>query len=247
MEVGKDVSLSISSTYGVDEAALLPTDEDGEVRISNEQNQQLNKELRWVSNLNSWIQTSFKFFEGQEIVLNTDFTNLGLGKTTASCIVPPKGVITSKVDAKKQSVLGIDQYNFALEFSELPENNYYHLKPYILQNGEQLFLNVNSTEEGTFSLTHMAGILIDYTTTEGVNALDFTVFSKDLSNPSISEIHLDLKTVPKAYYDYHKSLTVQKETQQGPFDAPVPTSTNIEGGQGIFIAYQTSYDSIEVQ
>ena len=253
LEVGKDVSLTISSTFGEDSAAMFPTDQDGSALLSNPENGQFNKELRWVDNeafRKKWIQTSFKFFEGQEIILDTDFSSVGLSKTYATAVVPPKGTIINEPETTEIIVDDINTYELNLNLAELPENIFYHLKAYILENGRKTFLKTKEIKNGnaaSFQLTHMDGMLIDYKQLDNSGNLHYVVQSNNLLNTNPSSIYLLVKTVPEAYYKFQKSLTIQKETQQGPFDAPVPTFTNIEGGQGIFVAYQSALETIPVR
>jgi len=248
LEVGKDVSMMVSSTYGPDEAAVFPNDIDGEVRISNVTTNQIDKELRYFET--SWFDQSFKFNSGHELILETDFSTIGLGKTSSTITVPTKGSITAK--SARSSTTGNDGYfTIDLEFQEIPEGDYYHFKPYIIDNNNDVsfldVINVVENSESAYVLSHMDGMLIDYQLLQGDKHLVINTKSKSLANPSSSTIHLMLKTVPETYYKFHKSLTEQKETQQGPFDAPVTTYTNIEGGQGIFVAYHTSLESVVIQ
>lgn len=253
LEVGKDVSMTISSTYGEDTDAMFPSDVDGSALLSNPENGQFNKELRWVDNeaiRQKWIQTSFKFFEGQEIILDTDFSSLGLAKTYATAIVPPKGTITNKEETSDKVVDGVNTFDLNINLAEIPEDNYYHIKPFIVENGRKTYLKTKEVLNGnsaSFPLTHMDGMLIDYKLLDNNGSLHFVVQTNNLIDTNPSAIYLLLKTVPEAYYKFQKSLTIQKETKQGPFDAPVPTFTNIEGGQGIFVAYQSALDSIPVR
>lgn len=250
LEVGERVFLSIGSTYGNQESGVLPTEEDGRVFLSNEENQQLNKELRATGSGGQWVQTTFKFFAGQEISIETDFTSLGHEAAFASTVVPSKGSFTSKKEALKNKLGDQTTYTLDLELEEIPEGNYYHLQPFVYQNGQEVYLDITDiTQNGqsVFKLSHVDGILIDYHLLEDLKNLQFDVLPKDSSDSDFSTIHLLLKTVPQAYFDFHKSLTAQKETQQGPFDAPVPTYSNIEGGQGIFVAFQSIIDSVPVR
>lgn len=250
LEVGETVFLSIGSTYGNQESGILPTDDDGFIFLHNANNEQFNKKLRPTGTPGKWVQTSLKFSAGHEIVIETDFSSLGHKPTTASIIVPSKGSFANKEDAIKRKVDDETRYTLDLELAEIPEDNYYHIKPFVYQNGTEVYLDIADITENSqsaFLLTHTHGMLIDYQVLEDVKNLQFDVFPKDVSSPDFSTIYFVLKTVPKAYYDYHKSLTAQKETQQGPFDAPVPTFSNIEGGQGIFVAYQSLIDSVPVR
>lgn len=250
LEVGKDVSLSITSTYGPNGEATFPTSDEGDVLLSNPDNGQLNKELRWVGKLGRWIQTSFRFDEGDEIVLDTDFSGLGLGATKATCVVPPKGKLKSSEPTQMTMVEDTPTFELDFKLDEIPSDNYYHLVPQVLYRGISYPLNikdVNDGAEASYHLSHTDGILIDYSALSGEKNIQLIVHSTDLSELNPSTIYLKVKTVPQAYYEYHISLSNQKETQQGPFEAPVPTYTNIEGGQGIFVAYQTALDSLIVQ
>lgn len=249
LEVGKEVSLSISSTYGPNSEEIKPRFEDGPVILSNEDNGQPSKAMRFISKSSAWIQTSFKFFAGQEISMTTDFSGIGLSPTVASCIVPDKGGLKESVPTSLNSP---EDLSFDLDFTleEIPADQFYHIIPVAVYRGIQYKLDISNVKAGansSFVLSHTDGILIDYSSLDAAKNIQFTVSTSEFSDSNLSNIFLIMRTAPEAYYHFHTSLSNQAETQQSPFDAPVQTYTNIEGGQGIFVAYQTVVDSIAVQ
>ncbi len=250
LEVGEDPTLLISSTFGPDGDIIRPISNDGEIRISNLTTNQLDKGLRFEPKAEHWFDTNFAFKAGHELTLRSEFNSVGLGETFSETVVPFEGSIITKA-ATLTNQQNDGYFTITLELEEMPETNYYHLKPFVLNENNVLsYLDIESVThngEASFDLSHTDGILIDYSLLQEDKRLIVETKSKDLSNPSSSIIHLELRSVPRDYYEFHKSITTQKITQQGPFDAPVPTYTNIGGGQGIFVTYHKTIEQVSIQ
>lgn len=255
LEVGELVQMSISSTFTNTEEAYFPTFDDlqGDLpKLSNlNPDGQKNKELRYLSEDQKWIHPSFRFKEGDEISLSANLEQVGMQNIYATTRAPIAGAITQK--SNSLSINDNGDYEFMITLARLNhEEDYYHVLPYLASSStaeSKDFIDIEASSNGNSSLlkpVHMDGILIDIDITDSELEFLITIPASEIASFNPSHIYLKLKTVTKDYYDYHQSLTFQLESQQGPFDAPVPTVSNIERGQGLFTAYTTSMDSIRV-
>ena len=254
LEVGKLVELTISSTFSPSEEPIFPNEE----QLSNNLPTLTNltdgtadsQTLRYQSMTQKWVNQSFQFSAGHTISLSAELAELGLNSVFATTTPPFPGEIT----AHSERVIDTgDSYEFSIELS-IPESeeSYYHLLPFEAVSSDSSDKNyfdfsINSIGESSiFRLAHLDGILIDIDRIDNMRQFDFSINKSELSyNPS--NINLKVKTVAKEFYDYHRSLSAQLTSSQGPFEQPVPTVSNIERGQGLFTAYTVTLDSILVE
>ncbi len=251
LESGQPINISVSSTFGLNEEETIPTGTEGEVILQNLDDTDSRTSLNWISKTGRWVVPEFDFHQGQELTIETDFSDIGLGTTTSSTIVPPRSGLSS---ANPTEVMTEDGRNFWIlnfELQDLREGFHFHIIPFITDAGIDYTLDiVNQPDEdipAVFVLSHTDGTLIDNNLLNRNNKVSLLVRAPESIELNPSTIYLNVRTVSNEYFLYHRMLTNQKETQQSPFDAPIPTFSNIEGGEGIFAAFQTALDSITVQ
>ncbi len=63
---------------------------------------------------------------------------------------------------------------------------------------------------------------------------------------SLGKVFIELRTVSKEYYQFHSSVTRQKNSPGGVLTEPVFIYNNIEGGHGIFAGYSSVMDSLSI-
>jgi hypothetical protein len=253
-EVGTDViEMTLTTTFSLNEGPSHPGEalqNGNEPFLSNLDNGATNKTFRYQNVAQKWINDAFQYQPGHTISLTANLAVVGLENIYAETTIPIAGEINIPVPVATDN---IDTYDFQMELSvpEL-EDNFYHIIPYVAASADdpsKQYLNIDAFAEGeasVFGLSHIDGILIDVNRAGNFNTFNLSIRKSELpSNPS--KIYLKVKTVAKEYYDFHRSLTLQAESDQGPFDAPFPTVSNIERGQGIFTAYTVSLDSIIVE
>ncbi len=254
-EVGdNEIEMTLTTTFSLNEGPSDPgqqlRDSSNEPFLSNLDNGATNKTFRYFSESQKWINDGFQFQPGHTISLTANLSVVGLDNIYAETTVPIAGEINVPTEVATDNG---DTYDFSVELS-IPEleDNFYHITPYISEDANsssKQYLNVTGSTFGNatvFGLSHVDGILIDIDRMDNTNTFNLSIKKSELSsNPS--KIYLQVKTVAKEYYDFHRSLTLQSESDQGPFDAPFPTVTNIERGQGIFTAYTVTLDSIRVE
>ena len=257
MLVGESVEMKLSTTHSSDDEPIFLEAENGDVTMSNlAPDGRKNTTLREIkaedqNGPNIWFNDDFFFEEGDEITITTDFSSLNLDPIFATTTAPVSGEI---LNAEAVAVESEDEliYNLNLELSELEEDTYYHLTPYVTTNPlghDQEFFNISETspsEHNIINLAHIDGILIDNSKADD-RSLNLQLSTTNIPSSDPSQIYLTLRTVTKDYYEYHKTLTLQQVSQQGPFDAPITSYTNIERGQGIFVAYTSQLDSVLVK
>ena len=249
LEVGQLAQLTVSSTYRGEELPLIPNDSDGEVSLSNHVSGQLDNGLRFVNRESTqvWISQSFQFKEGHDISISADFSAIGMGSVYAECTVPVSGKINTSQANRTDNTT---QVSLSVDLAKLPTGAYYHLTPYLAHDLGRENLNIEDIdvgEEQTYLLSHTDGMLIDMNSNGNGTTFELLLSTKTLDLSSFSTINLELRTVTEDYYKYHRFLTVYSETQQGPFNAPIPTYTNIEGGQGIFVAFASQTETADIQ
>jgi len=251
LEIGKPVSIRVTSTFGVEEEEIFPTDLDGETTLENLDNADGEVSLNWISKVGQWVVPEFNFYQGQELVLETDFSDIGLGKTTATTIVPPRGGVSSTLPTEVMTENGRNFWILNFQLQDLEEGFHYHIIPFVSDAGINYTLDIVNQPDNeipaVFVLTHTDGTLIDNTLLNRGNNVSLLVRAPESTELNPSTIYLDVRTISNDHFLFHRMLTNQKETQQSPFDAPIPTFSNIEGGEGIFAAYQVELDSITVQ
>jgi len=248
--------MTISSTFSNSEEAYFPTDDD--LGLNNlpslsslNPNGQQNIALRNVTfeEGERWISESFRLNQGDEISFQANLEVVGMNNIYATTRAP----IAGKIEATSELVAinNDGDYTFSVKLSNPShDEDYYHILPYTaissVTSAKEFLDFTVSTSSSSLLLkpSHMDGILIDIDRSDAEREFLFTIPSSEITSADPSHIYLKLKTVTKEYYEYHKSLSFQLESQQGPYDAPVPTVSNIERGQGLFTAYTTSMDSI---
>ena len=253
LEVGQLVVMTLSTTFTESEEPIFPNEE--QISIPNRpmlSNITTGEQVTLRNQINSrkWITESFLFGPGESLTLQANLESVGLTQIFATTTVPFPGEITSHSEIAIDSG---DTYDFSIELSQPElEDNVYHVKPFLAESAnsndiEYFDFSVNSIGESTmFRPSHLAGILIDIDRTDNMRQFDFSINKSELSsNPS--NIYLKVMTVTKEYYDYHRSVSLQTTSSQGPFEEPVPIVSNIERGQGLFSASTVTLDSIRVE
>jgi len=259
LEVGAAVeNIFISTTYSSEEEPSYPNALQGEVRISNLSPEgQKDVTLRDFKSEHRWFNYDFQFGEGDKLTLTTDFNELGLEPIFATTTAPVSGSIVDKSDANSSTSEDDELvYSLGIELSELEPGNFYHLVPYITNHPDHTNVTVDNinleasesspSQADIFSLVHKGGILIDNSTADD-RSLDLRLSTKNIPSYSPSHVYLLLKTVTEDYYEYHKTLTLQQLSPQSPLSPSVPSYTNVERGQGIFVAYTTQIDSVLIK
>ena len=143
-------------------------------------------------------------------------------------------------------------FDLSLEISDLEPDTYYHLSPYITNNPlhfDKIYFEVEETsgsDAALFDLVHADGILIDVNSLNDKN-LDLKLSTANVPSFDPDHIFLTLRTVTRDYYEYHKTLTLQEVQPNSPLGSAIPSYTNIERGQGIFVAFTSKLDSVLVK
>ena len=145
---------------------------------------------------------------------------------------------------------------FDLDFSvstNSEQHEYYHLTPYVLlSNGDKMFLTVEDvdiSENAVIRLDHRHGMLIDESLVSETNVISLSLsLSQEIENIDLStdEMFFELRTVPRDYFLYHRSLSLQSQSTSSPFTLPTLTYTNISSGYGLFTAFTSKLVSVAI-
>ncbi len=244
MELGKTVQMVITTTYANDEQPIFPNEDAGNATLSNLVSGQVEKGLRYAETQNIWVQPSFQFKEGHDLQFEADFAVAGMQSITANTTVPMAGHISSNA---KASMNGQNEIYLEFQIDNSESSAFYHVIPYVLDtNGERSHLKLQSKIEGLINLSHTNGILIDTHVHEAEYIYSLDLASSLNLNPS-DQVYLELRTITEDHFRYHEFLTTYTEAQQGPFSSQIQTYSNVEGGQGIFVAYISNTETLVLQ
>ncbi len=91
------------------------------------------------------------------------------------------------------------------------------------------------------------GVLLKDNPFEDGYRFDLENFRIRSSNVTIGRVIIELRTVSKAYYLFHTSISQQQGATDLLFTEPVFIYENISNGHGIFAGYSTQFGAIELQ
>ncbi len=206
-----------------------------------------------------WISgAELKIEEGSEYRLLIDGSEKGFSVIEASSRVPVSGVLEVQ-DLSSPNIINTQnetKSQFKLEFT-ITDNDeiskYYHISPYlILNDGSKLFLDIEEilySKNAIIDLSHRHGILIDNSLVDETNDVSlYMSVPHDFENLGLSSMfmHFELKTVPKDYFLYHRSISQNVDAGASPFNLPTVTHTNFTSGYGLFATYAITLDSIAI-
>ena len=159
-------------------------------------------------------------------------------------------------------------YRLDLEFSwedDPAVENFYHLNIYrpisffwIEQGGDTItnivdplgaeFLSESLNPDGAFIVNFNGGILIKDDAFDGQNVIlplryEFQI---DTSEELFEFLYVELRSVSKAYYQFHTGVSLQQESSRTtPLSEPVIIPSNIENGLGLFAGYYSTRDTLK--
>jgi|GEM_PF-5797902 len=185
------------------------------------------------------------FFEEFDAVEAVSYVPVS-GELNVTNLTSPE-IITSENGLKSQ---------FKCDFTIIDKDinsTYYHLTPYLLLNDDsKLYLNIEDVllnENAVIDLRHRDGILIDNSIVDGASdvSLNMSIPHKleDLDLLSMF-VNFELRTVPKDYFLYHRSISQNIDSGESVFSPPTVTHSNFSGGYGIFATYSSTLDSIAI-
>lgn len=251
LEVGKRVRFNLVTTFS-NESSPVPIHEDDIEGFLINSTTIEKEQIRLAGEGGSeWLSNAFKFQPGHDIAIELNSMTPAMESLYASSTVPFSGSILEK---EFTATSDIDLFDFNLTLGEIELGNFYHLQAFTLKSdNSKSFLEISEISLGSdniFELNHMDGILIDYSSLGSEKS--FTFKGKLLDENIIQgngpiKVYFKLKTVTEDYYQYHRSLSLQNLSVQGPFDPPMESYTNIERGHGIFTAYTSILDSLRVR
>jgi|GEM_PF-1933640 len=251
-EEGVDPFLRISTTFDVN-AAPEPIDGNfASVTFSEFSNSEAPRALRPDQNDLSYFflasTTSFELKQGESYNLKVDVPDLGMLPLTGQTTMPFRGDIDNINDVLIVAENSdFTEISVSLNLADTPDDgSYYHLTPYIIDNtGAKIypdFSRILSGENGVTLLTHRDGILIDISSLDNTNLLEFhlrSLLPLDINQLSDKNLYFKLNTVAEEYYLYHQSVSRQFETNQSPFTIPTLSYSQFENGYGIFTAFSS--------
>lgn len=195
-------------------------------------------------------------------------------KTIESITKVPKmgGRITSINITERNNDNFIDFITLKISILDMePGDNYYHLtmrsRDSILnfyENGET-YVGEYRPEYYTFNKTEIEKFLYDTDLDGSLQVLDDKLFNQDrkdldvvlLGSPqrdlngnqfsSYKNLLIELRSVNKDYYDFYRTLFLQRENEDNPFVEPVFIYNNIENGLGNFSAYSSETYSYTIE
>jgi len=265
IEAGELTTINLSSTFSSTFPEIDIDHELSFVKIINyESGNAIPEEYRYDYDKEAYSD-DFIPKEGQLYDLNIDITltHPEVPIIFATTRVPYASDIKNSEILNRHAVVDqlgneFQQFEVSLQVEPLKnENTFFHLIPYIRipddPNNETEALeivNILAQENASFLLSHIDGMLIDQTklTNDNILTLDLRTNSPfDMEEIENSFIYFELRTVTDDYYNFHVSLSRQKDSNSGPFTLPVTTYTNINNGYGLFAAFSTHLDSVLIK
>lgn len=194
-----------------------------------------------------YIDTAFKFFQGQEYRLSVE--NEGLTSIETKDAIPTK-VAISKIDT--QDVVnsdGWEQKQVELTFNDPTGTNYYMVEvrinfiykndpDVVYSNWQTAYISsldpniATKTGNGEFYAEQM--ILADSRFDGKEYTFRFNMDKWYLDEQSESKVYVRLYSLSESAYNYFTSLQRYQQVQGDFFATPVQVYSNVEGGFGIF-------------
>lgn len=196
--------------------------------------------------------------EGNDYRLLIDGSDVDLNIVEASTRVPFSGTLESKnlgspiIITTQNSVKSQFKFDFSITDNN-EEISYYHLTPYLLQqDGSKLYFAIEdllSSENAIIKLSHRHGILIDNSIVDEANDVSFYMsIPHKLEDLDLMSMHVnfELRTVPKDYFLYHRSISQNLDSGASVFNPPTVTHTNFNSGYGLFATYVTKLETVAI-
>ena len=166
----------------------------------------------------------------------------------------------STVEESKHIIVN---FNLVIDFVDPGEEmNYYHINllqqliNYDIVDSDTVFTSsvlrpiiLNSADNTNESVAHVSGgILLSDLLFDGEDiAYEIPIsFAYEPRKEILGKFYIDLRTIPKEYFDYFSSLSRQVASSGSPLENPVDISDNIIGGSGLFSGYNSSLDSLKI-
>jgi len=217
------------------------------------------REFRPDQNDDTVWSANLEIEEGSDYRLFIDASIMNLGTFESFSRVPFSGTLNVNNLSAPNILNGGNgtrsQFKFEFNLTDNdPISTYYHLTPFVLlQDGSKLFLDIGeliSNKNAIVDLNHRHGILIDNSLVDEVNDISlFMSLPHDIENLDLNSnfVYFDLKTIPRDYFLYHRSISQNIESGSTVFGVPTVSHTNISGGFGLFATFSTKLDSIVIR
>ena len=250
LEEGISPQIRISTTFEVTSSPLAINGDSTFVTLTeSESNFEALREFRPLGNDPSlfWLPAGLTLTPGESFILTVEAPNPGVEPLYGETTMPLRGSIDNST---VESVIENDDYTelaVSINLGDTPDiSSYYHLSPYVIDNsGSKIFPDVSKISSGDNActiLTHRDGILIDISSLDNTNLLEFhlrSLLPLDINQLSDKNLYFKLNTVAEEYYLYHQSVSRQFETNQSPFTIPTLSYSQFENGYGIFTAFSS--------
>lgn len=214
--------------------------------------------------------TSVDFIPEVNVVYTVKVKALGYTPVSAESKIPlPISLISAEIsdliytniEENKRTVVDFD---LTVDFVDPTEEmNYYHINllqhliAYEIIDGDTIYSSnslrpilLNSANNTNEAVAHISGgILLSDHLFEG-ETIHYKIpisFTYEPHKEQLGKLYIDLRTIPKEYYDYFSTLSRQQASSGSPLENPIDISDNIIGGKGIFSGYNSSLDSLTIK
>jgi hypothetical protein len=171
-------------------------------------------------------------------------------------------IYTTNEESKRTHI----NFDLTVDFIDpIDEINYYHI--YLLQQyiNYDIFekdtipttsrispIVLNSANNTNEAVAHVNGglLLSDQPFNGDGEIIEYTIpisINYEPHKEKLGKLYIELRTIPKEYYDYFSTLSRQVASSGSPLENPVDISDNIVGGKGIFSGYNSSLDSLTIR
>ncbi len=253
------VSVHISTSFG-DQTMPITPDSHGEV--SAEIN---DSRLNYESSTGMFVN-QFTFPKpGDMFELKVELTDSDIPAIYSSVTIPYPGQIQyTKVISEEEVPIDENYSHFHLEIEMALANppdahTFYHILPKQMPDGHakpvgdlEAFVidRILTGANAGFKINHKDGILVDISKLGEGNVLSFTMDTKtpvDKRVEIFTRFMMQLNTVSSEYYNYHKAIDKQLDSNDSPIKQPAVTYTNIENGYGLFGGVSVVRDTVQIR
>ena len=104
-----------------------------------------------------------------------------------------------------------------------------------------------SGEKAIYTAHNMNGMLIDASKLGGDLVVNITNAEEIHVSDNITDLDLELITITKEAYQFHRSFSKQIASKDVSISEPVISYSNFENGLGLFSGYSSSKETFEIE
>ena len=216
-----------------------------------------NPGFRYIPSEKAFLsQGSFRPEAGKEYGLEVSFTKDNRIKPIFATTYIPNADSIEITNLKQiETISSGPNHKFSHTQAQLSfdnnENNYFILRMNgINEAGSSLQMKLSeivSGEKAIYTAHNMNGMLIDASKLGGDLVVNITNAEEIHVSDNITDLDLELITITKEAYQFHRSFSKQIASKDVSISEPVISYSNFENGLGLFSGYSSSKETFEIE